>query len=356
MRPIKQQFIPNKENDYNPHVLQKSAVVGMAILILLTFAISNIQSFLWISSDWLVSTVLPAVIVSETNIARADDALVELQRNDLLDIAAQEKAEDMAKLGYFSHTSPAGVNPWYWFKDVGYNYVHAGENLAVHFTDSEDVVTAWLNSPTHRDNILNANYREIGVGSARGTYEGYDTIFVVQLFGTPAASAADLEQALEPFSIERPVSSEEANLGNSNQEQVAGEQVSVESLPEVVENPPVVTKTTHTIQANEDHTVISTNHISTSTGAVPAYFEDKEIGGTNESTASWLGFATQPKLILQTIYLLLGLFVVTCLIMSILIEIRHQRPMQIGYGVGLLMLMYVLLQVHLYMIGGVVIV
>lgn len=69
-------------------------------------------------------------------------------------------------------------------------YAHAGENLAVHFTDSSEVVDAWMDSPSHRANIVNAQYAEIGVGTARGTFEGFETVFVVQLFGTPAAGYA----------------------------------------------------------------------------------------------------------------------------------------------------------------------
>jgi hypothetical protein len=95
----------------------------------------------------------------------------------------------MAKNSYFAHVSPSGLNSWYWFKQAGYSFSYAGENLAVDFTDSDAVNQAWLDSPTHRANILNGHYTEIGIATAEGTFEGHPTTFVVQMFGRPAAPA-----------------------------------------------------------------------------------------------------------------------------------------------------------------------
>ena len=81
------------------------------------------------------------------------------------------------------------MTPWYWFQMVGYNYAAAGENLAVNFTDSQDVVRAWMNSEGHRKNILNQKFTEVGIGMATGEYQGRATTFIVQLFGRPLAIA-----------------------------------------------------------------------------------------------------------------------------------------------------------------------
>ncbi len=167
---------------------QRLALGGMFVLTLLTFVGANLHAYLWQSSDWLVSTVLPAVVVKLTNAERSELAEAPLRRNSVLDSAAQMKANHMAKNEYFAHYAPNGTSPWYWFDQAGYTYAHAGENLAIHFTDSSEVVDAWMKSPTHRENIVNGNFTEIGVGTAKGEYEGYDTIYVVQLFGTPAAA------------------------------------------------------------------------------------------------------------------------------------------------------------------------
>lgn len=128
--------------------------------------------------------VSPEAIVDLTNQNREEFGIGGLEKNDLLTLAAQLKAFDMAEKGYFSHTSPEGITPWYWFNLVGYDYSHAGENLAVNFTDSYDIDKAWMESPTHKKNIINAKFDEIGVGTAVGEYKGKEVIFVVQLFGT----------------------------------------------------------------------------------------------------------------------------------------------------------------------------
>jgi len=117
--------------------------------------------------------------------AQAASLTPHLSENPLLDLAAQLKALDMAKKGYFSHISPEGITPWHWFEQVGYEYAFAGENLAVNFQNVNDLIPAWLNSPSHRENILSSNYTETGVGVARGEFAGQETFFIVQFFGTP---------------------------------------------------------------------------------------------------------------------------------------------------------------------------
>ena len=94
------------------------------------------------------------------------------------------KAQDMMAKGYFEHTSPQGISPWYWFDQSGYDYRYAGENLAIGFIDSGEVNNAWLASPAHKANILNGNYRETGTAVLSGNFQGGQTTVVVQLFGT----------------------------------------------------------------------------------------------------------------------------------------------------------------------------
>ena len=116
-----------------------------------------------------------------------------------LDQAARLKAEDMVKNQYFSHTSPTGVTPWFWFSQTDYNYKYAGENLAIGFFDSEEVYRAWLDSPSHKANLVNPNYREIGTAIASGFGQN-KAVVVVQFFGSlkpAAASERVLSQSAE---------------------------------------------------------------------------------------------------------------------------------------------------------------
>jgi hypothetical protein len=130
---------------------------------------------------------LPAVLTDLTNSDRLSRNIPPLSVNPLLQKAAQMKANDMATRGYFAHKTPEGRDPWYWFEEVGYLYERAGENLAVDFGESWAVKNAWMNSPTHRANILNNRFTEIGIATQEGFYNGRRTVFVVQMFGTPKA-------------------------------------------------------------------------------------------------------------------------------------------------------------------------
>jgi hypothetical protein len=120
--------------------------------------------------------------------------------HDLMN-AAQMKAEDMAKQRYFAHSSPDGTVAWDYLRKVSYNYSVAGENLAVTNQDAETVVVSWLNSPSHRDNLLSKNYSDFGVGMAYyGDYESHkDTSVIVVMYGKRAsASVQDIAATTNP--------------------------------------------------------------------------------------------------------------------------------------------------------------
>ncbi len=189
-RHLKKYFIPHEENEYKPHFLRSKTaalVLGVVFFVEILFLL---QTFVVLPNSSFLASVLPSVLVADTNAGREAHSLSALEQNQLLQEAAQLKANDMAAKGYFSHDSPDGKTPWYWLQQVGYNYEYAGENLAVNFVDSQDVMTAWMNSPTHRANILNDKFSEIGIATSKGTYKGREAVFVVQFFGTPALALA----------------------------------------------------------------------------------------------------------------------------------------------------------------------
>jgi hypothetical protein len=94
----------------------------------------------------------------------------------------------MFKRQYWAHDAPDGTKPWKWFGDVGYNYNQAGENLAKNFTNTNSLMTAWLNSPEHRTNVLNTSYQDVGFAVMDGTLNGQPTTLVVALYGQPETS------------------------------------------------------------------------------------------------------------------------------------------------------------------------
>lgn len=184
---LKKYFVPHEHNEYKPHSLRTESAVVVLILILLIEVFFFADPF-YLKRTNFFATILQNVLVSETNVSRTSNDLISLNENPLLDNAARLKAEDMAKNGYFAHVSPTGIDPWHWFDEAHYKYSYAGENLAINFSDSEDVIKAWLNSPAHRANIMNQRFTEIGIGIAHGKYQNKETTFVVQMFGKPAIS------------------------------------------------------------------------------------------------------------------------------------------------------------------------
>lgn len=185
---LKKYFIPHGENNYKPNFLRHRSAILVLFLVLIVELSFLVQVFVVFDKTSFLASVLPGVLTTLTNKERAKNDASPLVENPLLDQAAQLKANDMAAHGYFAHTSPQGKTPWYWLDQVGYKYALAGENLAVNFFDSQDVAEAWMDSPTHRSNIVKKDYTEIGIGVATGIYEGRNTVFVAQLFGTPVAA------------------------------------------------------------------------------------------------------------------------------------------------------------------------
>jgi len=136
----------------------------------------------------ITSTITAEELVNLTNKERQVNGLNLLTINPVLNQAAQTKAADMIANNYWAHTSPAGQTPWAFLKNVNYRYLYAGENLARDFYDSIAVVSAWMNSPTHKDNILSSRYRETGIAVVQDMFQGQETTLVVQLFGTQVGS------------------------------------------------------------------------------------------------------------------------------------------------------------------------
>lgn len=188
-RTLKDYIVSHKGNNYKPLVFTAGGVAVVVIGLLLVQAAYVLQTTLVFSQTNFLASVLPGVLSTLANEDRAKNGAGALVYDPLLAEAAQLKAEDMATKGYFAHVDPSGHAPWYWLDTVGYQYSYAGENLAVDFLDSEDVEEAWMNSPTHRANIVKPQYSRIGIGTAEGVYEGQKTTFVVQFFATPQQGA-----------------------------------------------------------------------------------------------------------------------------------------------------------------------
>ncbi len=187
-------FFPKKTNHYLPKIMRQGDLAMLAALLLCVKIFSF--SFIFLPS----ASAAPLTLTKEnvfklTNVSRAAYGLNPLNSDLLLAKAAQAKAEDMAKFSYFSHTSPQGKTPWQFLDQSGYKYLIAGENLAVNFKTAESMEDAWMNSASHKANILKSQYEEVGIGIAEGHMAGQKVSFVVQMFGVRAEQDVALTSA-----------------------------------------------------------------------------------------------------------------------------------------------------------------
>jgi hypothetical protein len=187
-------FLPHHTNNQRARILHPtglSVIIGIFALfqIFIGQVTNRFPQILGYASQ-----IPPTEIIRLTNIERANRGLPSLTLNSELTNAAAKKAADMFAKNYWAHVSPSGTQPWFFITESGYAYRYAGENLARDFSDSNSVIQAWLNSPSHRDNLLSSRYQEIGVAVVDGSLEGRDTTLVVQMFGTRLSTASAVDQ------------------------------------------------------------------------------------------------------------------------------------------------------------------
>jgi len=203
---FKKHFIPHNGNDNRPHFLRSKNIRNVIFIVLFleifTFLIPTLTR---INTTGNMASVLPSILSNLTNEERTANKEATLTVNPILNKAAEMKANDMAEKGYFAHTSPEGKTPWYWLGEVHYEYQYAGENLAINFTDSKDVTSAWMASPTHKANIVKENYTEMGTGVASGIYEGKETIFVAQVYANPLPKESVLNTKIDTNEITKKI-------------------------------------------------------------------------------------------------------------------------------------------------------
>ncbi len=160
----------------------------------------------------------PAGVIEWTNIQRQENGgLSALAENSELNAAAMAKLKDMFQGQYFEHVSPSGVGPAEVAKDAGYEFIAAGENLALgNFQNDKVLVQAWMDSPGHRANILGERFTEIGVAVGKGTFESRSTWLAVQEFGLPLsacpAPSSILKSQIESYETQAKILSQSIDV------------------------------------------------------------------------------------------------------------------------------------------------
>lgn len=320
IKTVKNYLIPHEGNSYKPHLLREKAITGLFVLGFILFCTSLGSSYILNKTDF-GAAVLPAVLVDLTNEHRIENGQKILQVSPVLESAALMKAKDMAENHYFAHTSPSGVTPWQWFIKAGYNFIYAGENLAVDFDESLDVENAWIASPTHHANLISSKFDEVGIATYQGFYEGRPTTFVVQLFGKPA-KAKQVLPIVEKITPEKKAST----LAASATPTVKGESAVV--FEEESEPAPV-------LLIDEPKFAVAQNI------AEVEAVQSIQNPMTKYATFGERLLVKQAKYV-QYAYLALMILVYLVLLCTIVVEFRIQHPKNIALGVLLLCFLGVL--------------
>ena len=334
---LKHIFIPHEHNNYKPHLFREISVLVIAVFTIILFSIS-FSTNLYIRENNMIATVLPAVLVDLANDVRVSNNEKTLSRSIVLDNAAQLKAQDMVRLGYFAHTSPEGLTPWYWFKESGYAFVYAGENLAINFSESIDVQNAWMNSPTHKANLLNDKFTEIGIATVDGVYQGRPTTYVVQMFGSPILSVGLNKKEKVAKKVPNTKIDPKINQPKENKTSLAvapsvkGEEINVleDTLQTITDTKEFIAVKNTKAEAEEEQAINSLIVKSD-----PVYY------------SSWyerLIFMIPTHI--NKIYKIIMLVVLVSLMLMIVIEIKRQHPKNIVYGVLLLIIMFSLVYIN----------
>ncbi len=225
-------FLPHPETKKRAKLLSPKALIAYSFIMLVIIALFRLVPVVAPGVLGYASNIYYGDLLSNTNRVRQEHGLSTLRSSEILNEAARKKAEHMFANNYWAHVAPDGTAPWDFILNEGYDYSYAGENLAKNFNTSKQVVEAWFDSPSHRENLLNSNYDEIGFAVVNGVLDGYETTLVVQMFGKPRQPSfvAEVPQVAEtPQAQQTP---EIVNIPSS--EIFFGDEVEIAPTPQVL--------------------------------------------------------------------------------------------------------------------------
>jgi hypothetical protein len=252
LKTLKHLFHPQRSNNHRPKFLHPKPLFFLSLMAIGFYQIVMMVATIHLPKGNILgyaSNISVNQVLESTNNLRSVSGLGSLSFNNQLAQAAISKAQNMFSEGYWAHTSPTGVEPWDFIKSAGYVYKIAGENLARDFDSTPPMMDAWMNSPTHRANIMNPRYEEIGIAVVDGLLNGVETTLVVQMFGTPETQVSQPSVAVPavassttnntptqtlrptPSSTPKPSSTPIVSDENFNQEEIDSE---IQVLAELV--------------------------------------------------------------------------------------------------------------------------
>jgi hypothetical protein len=191
------------ERVYWPYI---PIVLAISLLLSLGASSGNLQAYVRHPGGRVLAYATSMAIgglLSDTNSSRAANGVASLSLNNQLNAAAQASADDMAARNYWSHNTPEGNPPWIWVTAQGYSYQKLGQNLATGFSDEQSTIDGWMNSPPHRENLLDPGFTQVGFGFANNpnytAAGGGPMTIVVAFYGEPQVLAAATPAPSQPI-------------------------------------------------------------------------------------------------------------------------------------------------------------
>lgn len=202
-------FLPHQHNNHKAKILWTRSLLILVGLFVMGRSIVDITIGLRPGILGYASQIDVGKIVEYTNQNRIKSGAEKVTLNAQLNAAAAAKVDDMFKENYWAHVSPKGTEPWTFISNAGYKYQHAGENLARDFSNSKDVVNAWMNSPSHKKNLLDKRYKDMGLAVKDGYLNGVETTIVVQIFAVAPTKSSVGKIAADSISTNEVLAQEE---------------------------------------------------------------------------------------------------------------------------------------------------
>ncbi len=245
------------KNNYHPYIL-RNKIVSFLVTALLLFNL--LASSVWSPFLDVVSAAnyVKSEVISGNNQERTKIGLNKLTESSQLNSAAYAKAQDMLSKNYWAHFGPNGESPWQFIAASGFDYLYAGENLAKGYVSVSSMIEAWMNSPTHKANIVKPEYTHIGVAVVDGTLLGESTTLVVVMFGTSINAGGGSQSSSSSVS--------------SSQTTVISQSISQSSTPVTSASSKSATPTVSSASATSKQTVTSKKATLTSTSSSTSIF------------------------------------------------------------------------------------
>jgi len=358
-------FVPHEGNNYKPKILhtRSLAIIVFSLSLLKIWTVAYLF-FIYPNQAEMQNQINKEILVL-INKERINNNLSELKENKVLDSSALAKADDMIINNYFAHYSPNGKKPWDWISRAVYPYLFIGENLAMNFTSAESVHNALMQSPSHKKNILNEKYSDIGLAVVSGKIDGKNTNILVQLFGSENNNIIDKKVVIANKSNEIKIETKTANKiitpeikqekNIDNQKKIINhriinktEDIKIGDIKKNIEN----IEDIKYIEKNKDKNInknIISNNKPIGVLAVDENFKNnfnEEIIYKNPVENKKIGIATKIVSVFQNIYIGFLIILIISLFANILIKINVQHKPVITQTILSIIVIIGLISIH----------